>query len=64
MRTREERIIDVDEAVATLRLEGMEPTDISLKYAQQYIDGAIDVREMERLVMQETLSGLGVMTAI
>ena len=49
MYSREQKIIDVEEAIASLRLEGLEPTEISLKYAQKYIDGEITVDEMVEL---------------
>lgn len=51
-RTRTERAREVDNALASLRIEGLEPSDEAKGIFQQYANGELTLQEMGRAVDQ------------
>lgn len=45
--TRAERALQIDDALATVRMEGLEPSAEALRIYQRYVDGELTSGEMD-----------------
>ena len=44
--TRAERALQIDDALATVRMEGLEPSAEALRIYQRYVDGELTIKQM------------------
>ena len=47
-RAREQRALDVENAIASVRMEGQEPSEEAKAIFQRYVDGELTLEEMGR----------------
>jgi hypothetical protein len=51
-RTREQRAQDIENALASVRMEGQEPSEEAKAVFQKYVDGDVTLEEMGRAIDQ------------
>jgi hypothetical protein len=51
-RTREQRALDIENALASVRMEGQEPSEEAKAVFQRYVDGDVTLEEMGRAIDQ------------